>query len=135
MVAPPLDAQRQGRGSENVPKLPALNPDLFLLPLLPGPLAAALPLATRLRLVWIAASSVCSPVARCESAAKVHDQSTEPPPHRSPTATYAARQSGAQTCSPHPLVTSCTELLDAAPPPPPLLSLKVMIMLALNVAG
>ena len=78
-----------------MPKLRALDPDLFLLPLLPGPLAAALPLATRLRLVWVAASSVCSPVARCKALRKCTTRALGPRHHWSPTATYAARHGAA----------------------------------------
>ena len=53
--------------------------------------ARALPLATRLRLVWVAASSVCSPVARCKALRKCTTRALRPPHHWSPTATYAAR--------------------------------------------
>ena len=57
--------------------------------------ARALPLATRLRLVWVAASSVCSPVARCKALRKCTTRALGPRHHWSPTATYAARHGAA----------------------------------------
>jgi hypothetical protein len=89
-----------------------------MLHLLLAPLAAALHVChSSLSRVRVALRPERGPVARCESAAKVHDQSTgaatplEPPRRRTLPGTKL--HSGAQTCSPPLVAASRTELPDA----------------------
>ena len=78
------------KGSEHVPNLRALKPGLLLLPLLPGPLAAALHVRHS------------SPVARCKSA-RPEEQSRPREAHGNVRCKALGTHPSARTCSPRRL--------------------------------